>query len=340
MDNIPVAPLPKLEQEVKEAIQADHDFVDRLGQRLSSAGIEISDHVWAEMVEEASSWRVQKLNELGAAYLALALYTSELNSKVHVMVKASQPHPHGNTPRVIVFAKEFSEVVECAPPTFILPALKESERLNRQISQLQSARREADSAKATLQRIVADLSVAMAEESLTRTLAVVEAAEAAYGLAQTELKTIVDIGSSYPTEFELAASFYPISVSDPTRIRTGDTLIEPETKHVLYQHGNPRELGIPEERAAAVVEQLKSGETVLLRPLGMQGVLALRFRLVTTRLKALAKEEQKIKGERHKGRVDALAMALELLAAPAWGMPPVVDKAGSVAKDDEDEEGS
>ncbi len=62
---------------------------------------------------------------------------------------------------------------------------------------------------------------------------------------------------------------------------------------------------------------------LLLRPIGAQGVLALRWKLTTQQLHSLATAERAIGKTIHVGRAQGLKTAHELLTVPTWGMPAI-----------------
>lgn len=324
------APLPTLENASTKPTPEDDAAVEQI---IRVLGLSHSEHTWRAIQEVIVDRRAEETNQLMAGYLAVALAYSHMLSLVRTMKGASQPHPHGREARVLVFAKEFKDVCEAAPSTFTLPSVQAAMELNRDIKKLQSARREADSAKNTLHRVAADLDYALNSPELTRLFDIQSGAEAARDLIRTELQTGMNAGTAYPTEPEIAACYYPVQIGNATSLRAGDILFEPEQKQILYQHGNPRESLSSHD----AVEQAQEGGALLLRPFGVQAVLALRLRMVILRLGTLVRLEDELAAKKsgvHTGRSQGLTMARELLSAPAWLLPALPD-ASAVAKADE-----
>ncbi len=338
-----VAPLPTAELPSAQAIASDNLAASDLASSLVEAGVidPFQREGAAEcLLEGLSRCRSSETERLMSGYLAVSLFASNLVSLIRTVKDASHPHPHGNEPRVLVFANEFNALVEACPSAFIQPAIEESMRISAEVRSMQRARKEADSARSALVRIAADLTRAVEAPELTRTMEISNTALAMRDLAQTELKAKNDPLQSAPTDAELAASYYPVTLATPDSVRLGDVLFEPKHSQVLYQHGGPREAVSLEVGAANVVEQLKKGGVVIMRPFGSQAVLALRMRSVQGWLKNLAAMEKQYakskgkKGSVHLGRTEGLSLACEMLTSPSWALPAVTVDA-SVVKSDE-----
>jgi hypothetical protein len=249
---------------------------------------------------------------LSAAYVSASLFAGGLVRKIQSVLSGAVPSPHSAS-RSIVYRDELEELRKATPDAYLQPALDEAVRLCGEIKLLQRSRKEADSAKAALQRIAEDLSTALqAQQGSPVTLT--EALERARDLAQTELRASATDLTKYPHESELAACFYPIKIANVDQLRTGDCVFVIEKKVIAYQHGNPRE----ETPVETVINQ---PGTVVLRPFGSQAVLALRWNRSTELLKHMVKlcPEKK-----HQGRKEGLLSALELLTAPSWLLSPVI----------------
>lgn len=323
MDETPAhAPLPSFAPVERARTEDDQRLADQFLAVLADHGVTVPEFVQQKVEESATAWRIRQVELLGAAYLAVSLHTSHLHSKVGDLARCAQIHPHGNTPRVLVYQEEFDAVITLGAPPFIEPGLAEAARLNREIVALQAARREADSAKATLQKVEVDLTAVLGAHDLVRASEALDAAASLRDLVSTELRRRPEMSAVYPSESELATAFIPVQIEDCSQLKKGDVIFHADAKQVMYQHGNERnapETG--EELKGDFLTKIKGH--VCLRPLGAQGVLALRWRLTTQRLRVLAEAESKLNTPIHKGRAQGLRAAHELLTLPAWTLPPI-----------------
>lgn len=320
-------PLPTVATQSRLRTEDDGRIVACLVAALAEHGVVLPDFIQQKVEEAATQWRVTQVEQLGACYLAVSLHAGHLHSLLRRLKIFAQPHPHGNTPRILVYQEEFDAVMMAAGNgnDFISPALREAERLNQEIQVLMASRKEADSARAALQRIAEDLRGALESHELIRASEVLEAAGVAHDLACTELRRRPEVGSLYPSESELGSAYMPIVVEEFAQLRNGDVIFEPLAKMVIYQHGNPRDAEIaapaPEEFLKKMVGH------VCLRPMGAQAVLSLRWRQTVQRLKIMAEAETKLGKPIQVGRAQGMRMAHEWLSLPSWTLPPIRLKA-------------
>ncbi len=227
--------LPSLDLPKKETVETDRRLVASLIATMREAGVEIAPELQEKLESTSSTWRHEQVDAFGAAYLAVALHAGHLHSLVRKMQSATTPHPHGNTPRMLVFKDEFDAVVNAGGGAFVAPVIAEAQRLNSEIRVLQRAKKEADSALAALQRIFSELSTALSSHEVVRADEVLEAAAAARDLAHTELRMRPETSAYYPDSSQVAAAFFPIKVESPEQLRVGDVLFHVEMKSVLYR---------------------------------------------------------------------------------------------------------
>lgn len=322
-------PLPTLQPTPRTATKADRDLITLLVAAMKDQGVELPEFVQQKMEEAATAWRVEQVERFAAVYLAVALHAGSLHTAVAALRRGAVQHPHGATPRMLVFKEEFDALVGMGGDQFIQPAIAEAQRLNQEIQVLMASRREADSARAALQRIAADLEAATTSHELVRAQEVAEAAEAARDLAYTELRRRPEVSGLYPSESELATAYFPVTLTEFAQLKKGDVIFQIDSKTVVYQHGNPREATMPAPSPEEFVKFMAAH--VILRPLGAPGVLALRWRQTVQRLKVLAEAETRLDRPIHNGRAQGMRMAHEWLSLPAWTLPPL--KLNAVSND-------
>jgi len=252
---------------------------------------------------------------LMAGYVSACLFAGNIVSHARSLLSSAVQSPHSKE-RMIVFRDEFLALERVTPKHYASPSLDEAMRLNDEIRLMMLAKREAESAKATLLRIAADIEKFMPDN---QTLAYGDVEKAGELLAQlrdlarTELRHKPTEVKQYPSESEVAGAYFPVKVTNVDQLKVGDCVFLVEKKTVLYQHGNPQE-------QTKVESVINLQGTVVMRPFGAQAVLALRWHRavdITTRLASMCTDKKQ------KGRKEGLQTASELLKAPTWLLSPL-----------------